>query len=120
MKNIEKLKKCRTNFVVIVSSMGCGFDKSILYCASNLAWEMDYEIINICLKGISERIKEYDFENDQSLKIAYMLMDKQLNCIDFSKYEDIVFISMDYAVRIVARYIDNNKIDASIIWQATN
>lgn len=89
---------------VIFPGIGYHVDKPLLYYAKKLAKEKGYECFDIAytckmgnLCGNEERIKE-------AFYILYAQAKKQLNDIDFSQYDEVLFISKSIGTAIASAY----------------
>ena len=101
---------------VIIPGIGYTKDKPILYYSSKLLKESGYEILDITFSGMPEGIFKDDNLKLLAVKLAYEQITEQLSDMNFSEYEDVVFVGKSLGTIIAAKYVSDNNINAKQIW----
>ena len=105
----------KKKIALIFPGMGYHKDKPLLYYSTRIARNSGYEIIHIEYLGLPPKV--FDAETlEKAGNIAYDCTEKQLKEVDFSGYEDVLFIGKSIGTAVLSRYIKERKISARQIW----
>lgn len=96
---------------IVFPGIGYHVDKPLLYYARKLAKESGYQEI-ICLNYSyqEKNIRGNEKKMQEAFENLYQQADKQLKKIEFSKYEEILFISKSVGTIIASAYAEKYKI----------
>lgn len=89
---------------VIFPGVGYHTDKPLLYYSKKLAKAYGYEIKEITYKDLPSGIKGDPMKMKQAFEIAFATVKEDLSNIDFSEYDDILFISKSIGTAVAAMY----------------
>ena len=96
---------------VLFPGIGYHCDKPLLYYSQKLAKEHGYkEIISLKYSYTGKNIRGNKEKMQEVFEILYQQAEKQLEVIDFSKYEEILFISKSVGTVISSAYAQKYKI----------
>lgn len=96
---------------VIFPGIGYHCDKPLLYYSRKLAKEHEYkEIISLEYSYTGKNIRGNEKKMQEVFEILYQQAEKQLEMINFSKYEEILFISKSVGTAISSAYAQKHKI----------
>lgn len=105
----------KKKLALIFPGMGYHKDKPLLYYSSRIVQNLGYEIIHI--EYVDMPPKVFDSPAlEKAGNVAYECTVKQLKEIDFSQYDDILFIGKSIGTAVMARYIDDKEIPSKQIW----
>lgn len=100
-----------SKLAILFPGMGYSCDRPLLYYAGKLAMEAGYDnIIRLKYNAASANIMNDDEKKKKVFKELYEDAIEQLSEIDFSAYDDIVFISKSIGTVIAAYYAKENKV----------
>lgn len=96
---------------ILFPGIGYHIDKPLLYYARKIAKENDYQEI-ICLNYSyhGENIRGNEKKMQEVFEILFQQAAEQLKEIEFSKYEEILFISKSVGTIIASAYAEEHKI----------
>ena len=101
---------------VIMPGTGYTNDKPLLYYGAKLAAQKGYEIKQVdyleCFKGV----RYTDAEMDVAALKAFAKTEKVLGEVDFSQYEDVVFIGKSFGTVVGAKYAAEHALRARQVW----
>lgn len=102
---------------VVFPGVGYHTDKPLLYYSKKLAQAKGYEIIEIKydLPEAGVVIKADEEKRMQAFDTAFEQVTKQLEDIDFTNYEKVVFIGKSIGTALAARYNMSYELDADLI-----
>ncbi len=106
----------KKRIAVIFPGVGYTQDKPLLYYTSKLLEVKKYEIVNVSYHDIPSGIKGDAAAGRNAAEIAYAQVEEQLANVDFSKYDDILFVGKSMGTIISAIYEMNHKLNARQIW----
>ena len=92
---------------LIFPGIGYHKDKPLLYYSTKLAVSKGYEIINIEYHDLPHKIRGDLAMMHKAAEMAYEQAAKQLNGIDFSQYEDVLFIGKSIGTAVLAKYVSD-------------
>ena len=96
---------------VIFPGIGYHCDKPILYYSRKLAKEQEYkEIISLEYSYTEKNIRGNEKRMKEVFDVLYQQAEKLLETIDFSKYENVLFISKSVGTAISSAYAQKHKI----------
>jgi hypothetical protein len=101
----------KEKLAVIFPGIGYHCDKPLLYYSKKLAREQGYqEIISLKYSYTGENIRGNKEKMQEVFEILYQQAEKQLETIDFLKYEEILFISKSVGTAISSAYVQKYRI----------
>lgn len=101
---------------VIFPGIGYHCDKPLLYYSRKLAKEQEYkEIISLEYSYTGKNIRGNEKKMQEVFDVLYQQAEKLLEIIDFSKYDDILFISKSVGTVISSAYAKKHKIQCKQI-----
>ena len=101
---------------VIFPGIGYHCDKPLLYYSRKLAKEQEYkEIISLEYSYTGKNIRGNEKKMQEVFDVLYQQAEKLLETIDFSKYDDILFISKSVGTVISSAYAKKHKIQCKQI-----
>ena len=101
---------------VVFPGIGYHCDKPLLYYSRKLAKEHGYEeIISLDYSYTGKNIRGDEKKMQEVFDILYRQAEKQLEIIDFSKYQDILFVSKSVGTAISSAYAQKHKIQCKQI-----
>ena len=108
--------KEKDSLAVILPGIGYHKDKPLLYYATRLVKAKGYDIICIDYTDMPKDIKGDASKMKKAAEIAYKQTVKQLDGIQFGRYEDIIFIAKSIGTVAAAKFVAEKGIDAKQIW----
>lgn len=101
----------KEKLVIIFPGIGYHCDKPLLYYAKKLAKEHDYEeIILLKYAYTGKNIRGNEKKMQEAFDVLYQQAEKQLETINFSKYEEVLFISKSVGTIISSAYAQKHEI----------
>ena len=104
------------NIAVLFPGIGYHKDKPLLYHSGKLAAAHDYKVKSLEFSGFPQKLRGNREALMQSFQIAVSQAEDQLKFIDFSAYDDIVFISKSIGTVAAAVYAGKHSIPARHIY----
>ena len=102
---------------VFFPGIGYHCDKPILYFARELATQLGYEkIINLSYACEAHNIRGNDEKMREVGEILYGQAEQSLADVDFTQYDEILFVSKSVGTAVAAAYAMHHQIDAKNIW----
>ena len=101
---------------VILPGMGYTKDKPLLYYSGKILANQGYEICNISFTDLPKKIQGNLALILKAADMAYGQVVEQLKDIDFSRYEDVLFIGKSIGTIASSRYIREYAPQARQIW----
>ena len=101
---------------IIIPGIGYTKDRPILYYSSKLLKESGYEILNVFFSGMPENIMRDDSLKLRAVELAFEQISEQLSKVNFSEYEDVVFVGKSLGTIAAAKYVSANGVRAKQIW----
>ena len=101
---------------VFFPGVGYTQDKPLLYYTSKLCEAKRYETVNVSYHDIPSGIKGDETAGKKAAEIAYAQAEDQLSKIDFTSYDEILFVGKSMGTIISAIYVMNHKLNARQIW----
>ncbi len=89
---------------ILVPGAGYHTDKPLLYHASELVAEHDYEFIRLHFDGLPTGIKGDPQKMGQVFEMVVKQGDEQLAGIRFDEYDDVIFISKSVGTCVAVHY----------------
>ncbi len=106
----------KKGLAVILPGIGYHKDKPLLYYTAKLMRSKDYDIICIEYSGMPEKIKGDAGMMKKAAEIACEQTANQLDGVDFSEYDDVVFIAKSIGTVASARFVDDKKLSVRQVW----
>ena len=106
----------KKKLAVVFPGIGYHKDKPLLYYATKLVQNMRYEAINVSFHDMPQKVKGDSAMMAKAAILAFAQAEEQLENIDFSDYEDIVFIGKSIGTVALAKYASDHAINAKQIW----
>lgn len=101
----------KEKIAIIFPGIGYHCDKPLLYYSRKLVKEYGYEeIISLKYSYTGKNIRGNKEKMQEVFEILYQQVEKQLETINFSKYEEVVFISKSVGTIISSAYAQKYKI----------
>ena len=100
----------------ILPGIGYHKDKPLLYYATKLTVQLGYEVMHISYKDMPTKIQGDASMMRRAAEIAYAQTEEQLSVVDFSAYEDVLFIGKSIGTVALAKYVATHEIQAKQIW----
>ena len=106
----------KKKLAVVFPGIGYHKDKPLLYYATKLVQNNDYEVIHIGYHDMPQKIRGDLAMMMKAAELAFSQTEEQLENIDFSDYEDIIFIGKSIGTVALAKYVSDHAITAKQIW----
>ena len=101
---------------VIFPGMGYTKDKPLLYYASKIARNKDYEIIDIDFTPFFTAAKFDDPQVESRIEKSYEMVVEKLGTVDFKAYDTVVFAGKSMGTMLSARYAEEYGVEAEQLW----
>ncbi|MCR5452789.1 MAG: alpha/beta hydrolase [Lachnospiraceae bacterium] len=101
---------------IVFPGIGYHKDKPLLYYAGKMVKSMGFDILSIEYRNMPKKIIGDAKMIDKAIKIGYDEAKEQLEGIDFSVYEDIVFVGKSIGTAILAQYASEHMISSKQLW----
>ena len=101
---------------VVLPGIGYHKDKPLLYYSTKIVKNLGYEVIDVKYGEMPQKIRGNAEMMKKAAEIAYRDAEDQLGEIDFSSYEDVVFIGKSMGTYTVAKFISVHGLKARQIW----
>ncbi|MCR4990184.1 MAG: alpha/beta hydrolase [Lachnospiraceae bacterium] len=101
---------------VLFPGIGYHKDKPLLYYASKLLLTRGYDIMSIEYQDMPQKIKGDAKMMKKAAELAYEQSKKQLAPVDFSQYEEVVFVGKSIGTVALSKYASDQGIDAKQVW----
>ncbi len=108
-------ESCR-KLAIIIPGIGYTKDRPILYYSSKMLKESGYDILDVLFSGMPENIMRDDSLKIRAVELAYDQITEQLKNVNFSDYEDVVFVGKSLGTIAAAKYVSENGVAAKQIW----
>ena len=92
-----------SKIAVLFPGIGYHTDKPLLYFSRKLAKSKGYEIIEVNYGGFPAGVKGSAEKMKEAYVMALSQAEEILTGVDFSKYEDVLFISKSVGTAVAAR-----------------
>ncbi|MCR5793359.1 MAG: alpha/beta hydrolase [Lachnospiraceae bacterium] len=109
----------KKKLAILLPGIGYHKDKPLLYYASKLVKSLGYEVINIEYHNMPQKIQGDEKMMKKAAEVAYMNTKEQLAGVDFSAYEEVVFVGKSIGTVALAKYISDYEPgvkDVTQIW----
>lgn len=101
---------------VIFPGIGYHADKPLLYYAKKLARSFGYEIAEVPYRDFPEGVKSSPEKMKEAFESALAQAEKLLGDKDFSKYDDLLFISKSIGTAVASAYAVGHGLNAHHIY----
>lgn len=101
---------------VIFPGMGYTPDKPLLYYASGLAKERDFDIVTVDFRNLNKSMLKSDEQRRAAFESAASQAEERLTDVDFSAYGAILFISKSIGTIVAADYAAKNELPVNQIY----
>ena len=95
---------------VIFPGIGYHTDKPLLYYGKKLARQYGFEVVEVPYKNFPKDVKSSKEKMMAAFQTAHDQAEELLREIDFSQYEDILFISKSIGTAVAAAYAKEHKL----------
>ncbi len=106
----------KKKLAVIFPGIGYHKDKPLLYYAAKLVQSHGYDIIHIEYHDMPGKIKGDAAMMKKAAEIAFMQTEYRLKDVEFSDYDEVVFIGKSIGTVALAKYVSDHKINAKQVW----
>ena len=106
----------KKKLAVILPGIGYHKDKPLLYYATKLAVQLGYDVIHITYEDMPAKIQGDASMMRRAAEVAFEQTEKQLSDVDFSAYEEVLFIGKSIGTVALANYVATHEIQARQIW----
>lgn len=89
---------------VVFPGIGYHADKPLLYYSRKIALQKGYDIIDVPYENFPRGIKGSEQKMREAFLIAHRQTQEMLGDVDFSEYEDILFISKSVGTAVAGAY----------------
>ncbi len=105
--------RIRMNDKIAILFPGIGYhtDKPLLYFSKDLAAGLNYEYREVFYGEMPKAVKGDAGKKQEAFALARKQVKRQLDEMDFSQYETIIFISKSLGSILAADYADSHKLD---------
>ena len=100
---------------VLFPGIGYTCDRSLLYYAGRLAVSLEYEVVRVSYGGFPEGVKGNAEKMHQAFLLALEQTERLLSSIDWSAYDDIVFIGKSVGTVVAGAYAEKNQLPARLV-----
>lgn len=100
---------------VLFPGIGYHCDKPLLYYAAKLAKTEKYEVLPVPYTGFPEKVQGNMDKMRECLDIAWSQTNELLKCVDFSAYNNILFIGKSIGTIVGSAYAKENGFDVHSI-----
>ncbi len=100
------------NLAVIFPGIGYHVDKPLLYYTRKLLKEFGYEVLELQFKDFPQDVFGSKEKLEQSLEISFLQATELLKDVNFSDYENIIFVSKSIGTSCALRYDIKNNVNA--------
>lgn len=105
-----------SKIAVLFPGIGYHTDKPLLYFSRKLAKSKGYEIIEVNYGGFPAGVKGSAEKMKEAYVMALSQAEEILTGVDFSKYEDVLFISKSVGTAVAASYDGKYSVGARHIY----
>lgn len=95
---------------VFFPGIGYHCDKPLLYYSGKIAEQCQYELCRISYTGLSKTLKDLNKLTKEAFEEAFAQTEEALAQIDWSKYEDILFVSKSIGTVMASAYAKQHGI----------
>ena len=106
----------KKKLAVIFPGVGYNKYKPLLYYSGKMAMLAGYEVLRIEYRDLPMNINGDKNKMLEAGKLAYVQACEQLKDVDFSAYEDVLFIGKSIGTAVCAMYADEFGVNARQIW----
>ena len=101
---------------VVFPGIGYHKDKPLLYYATKLVQSMGFEVIHIEYHDMPQKIRGDAAMMKKAAELAYEQAEEQLENVDFSDCEEILFVGKSIGTVVMAKYASEHKTAARQVW----
>ena len=101
--------------VVLFPGIGYTCDRPLLYYAGKLLQKQGYELIRLFYHGFPANVKGDETGMQQCFMIALEQTEEQLKDIDFSGYDDVLFIGKSIGTVVAMQYAQKHGVNARFV-----
>ncbi|MDO5155386.1 MAG: alpha/beta hydrolase [Eubacteriales bacterium] len=101
---------------VIFPGIGYHTDKPLLYHSKRIAKEAGYEIVEVPYKNFPGNVRGNAEKMTQCFQIAFEQSETILAEVDFSKYDEILFISKSVGTAVASAYANEHGLSTRNIY----
>lgn len=105
-----------SKLAIIFPGIGYHKDKPLLYYSSKLMMSEGFDIINIEYHDLPHKVKGDAAMMKKAFEIAFAQSEEQLSGVDYSAYEEVVFIGKSIGTAVVAKYVAELNVNAVQVW----
>ena len=100
---------------VLFPGIGYTCDRPLLYYAGKLAASLGYEVVRVPYGGFPDGVKVNAEKMHQAYLLALEQAENFLSSIDWSAYDDIVFIGKSVGTVVAGAYAEKNQVPARLV-----
>ena len=100
---------------VLFPGIGYTCDRSLLYYAGKLAASLVYEVVRVPYAGFPDGVKGNAEKMHQAFLLALEQAERILSSIDWSAYDDIVFIGKSVGTVVAGAYAEKYRLPAHLV-----
>ena len=100
---------------VLFPGIGYTCDRSLLYYAGKAAASLDYEVIRVPYGGFPQGVKGNAEKMHQAFIMALEQAERLLSPVDWSAYDDIIFIGKSVGTVVAGAYAEKYRIPARLV-----
>ena len=100
---------------VLFPGIGYTCDRSLLYYAGKLAASLGYEVVRVPYAGFPDGVKGNAEKMHQAFLLALEQAERILSSIDWSAYDDIVFIGKSVGTVVAGAYAEKYRLPAHLV-----
>ena len=101
---------------VIFPGVGYNKDKPLLYYAAKLALSKGYDIYSVDFHDMPSNIRGDEAKTAEAARLAYEQADARLSWVNFSDYDEVVFIGKSIGTAVAAKYATDRGMDVAQVW----
>lgn len=103
-----------SKLAVFFPGIGYNLDKPLMYFSRDLAWQLGYEEKLLPYGNFPKKIPGDTDRIKKSIEIAYEQSREMLADVDFSSYEDILFVGKSIGTAVAARLASESPVSDRI------
>lgn len=101
---------------VIFPGIGYHVDKPLLYYSKKFAVEQEYSVVEVPYGNFPKDVKGSRAKMEEAFRCALEQAEEQLKEIDFSQYEDILFISKSVGTAVASAYAEKHGLNTRNVY----
>lgn len=110
------MMQSKKKIAIFFPGIGYHTDKPLLYYSKKLARKYGYEIVEVNYGALPEKVKGSGEKMREAYALALKNSQDQLQNIDFSLYEQVLFVSKSLGTAVAATYAGMKNISARQVY----